>query len=152
MRRFCFLAMILLMLFGTVAAQEKEPQTAADYNNRGIARRKSGDLDGAIADATKAIGLNPDYAAAYNNRGNARKNKGDYDGAIADYTKVIALDAGYANAYNSLAWLLATAPKQELRDGKRAVELARKACELSKWQHPNQLDTLAAAYAEAGDF
>ena len=38
------------------------------------------------------------------------------------------------------------------RNGKKAVEYATKACELSKWKRPNSFDPLAAAYAEAGDF
>ena len=41
---------------------------------------------------------------------------------------------------------------QEVLDGKRAVELAQKACELTEWKEPSYLDTLAAAYAEFGDF
>jgi tetratricopeptide (TPR) repeat protein len=53
---------------------------------------------------------------------------------------------------NYVAWALATSPQDELRDGKRAIELATKACELTKFEEPNVLDTLAAAYAEAGDF
>ena len=54
-------------------------------------------------------------------------------------------------SYNQLAWLLATCPEARYRDGRHAVELATKACELSEWQY-NHVDTLAAAYAEAGDF
>ncbi len=45
------------------------------------------DWDGAMADATEAIRLNPDDANAYYNRAVARENKGDVDEAIADYTR-----------------------------------------------------------------
>jgi len=55
-------------------------------------------------------------------------------------------------AHNNLAWLLATCPDASLRDGSRAVELARKAEQLAGSSHPEVLDTLAAAYAEAGQF
>jgi serine/threonine-protein kinase len=55
-------------------------------------------------------------------------------------------------AYNYRAWLWATCPEPEFRDGKKAVESATKACELSKWKERNDLDTLAASYAETGDF
>ena len=55
-------------------------------------------------------------------------------------------------AYSALAWLLATCKKSEFRDGQKAVELARKACELSNWNDYHILDTLAAACAEAGKF
>ena len=47
---------------------------------------------------------------------------------------------------------LATAKDAAIRDGKRALEVATRACELSKWQDADCLDTLAAAYAETGDF
>jgi serine/threonine-protein kinase len=51
-----------------------------------------------------------------------------------------------------LAWLLATCWDDSIRDGKREVELATKACELTEWKDPVYVDTLAAAYAEAGKF
>ena len=53
---------------------------------------------------------------------------------------------------NNLASLFASCPKDDLRDGQRSLELATKACTLSKWQEPSHVDTLAAAYAEVGDF
>ena len=51
-----------------------------------------------------------------------------------------------------ILWLSATSPDAKYRDGKRAVESATTACALSQWKDPTQLDALAAAYAEAGDF
>ncbi len=50
-----------------------------------------------------------------------------------------------------LAWLLATCPDARVRDGRRAVSLARHALELAR-AHPDLPETLAAAYAEAGNF
>ena len=52
----------------------------------------------------------------------------------------------------TLAWFLATCPDDGVRDGKRAVELAKRAGEATEWDAEGSLDTLAAAYAEAGDF
>ena len=133
-------------------AIELDPRLAVAYTHRGNAREKKGDHDGAIADHTKAIDLDPRLAAAYGNRGNARKVKGELDGASADYTKAIELDPQHAGAYNNLAWLLATTYKDTMRNGRLAVEHARKAAELTKWQTPQMLGTLAAAYAESGNF
>ena len=48
--------------------------------------------------------------------------------------------------------MLATSPVDELRDGKRSIELATKACEVTEYKRPHILSTLAAGYAEIGDF
>jgi tetratricopeptide (TPR) repeat protein len=78
--------------------------------------------------------------------------KGDYGKAVADYSQAILLDPKGAREYNNLAWLLATCPQASVRDGKKAVQYALQACELSEWKDPACVDTLAAAYAEGGDF
>lgn len=69
------------------------------YNNRGIAKRGKGDLDGAIADYNRAIELNPQSTKAYINRGVAKRGKGHVDGAIADYKRAIELNPQDARAY-----------------------------------------------------
>ena len=53
---------------------------------------------------------------------------------------------------DELAWLLATYPDSNARDGAEAVRLAERACALTDRRIPALLATLAAAYAEAGDF
>jgi tetratricopeptide (TPR) repeat protein len=78
--------------------------------------------------------------------------KGDRDQAIADYDEAIRLNPKDAQSHNRLAWLLATSPAPQSRNGKRAVELAQRACELTAWKRAAYLDTLAAAHAEAGNF
>jgi len=108
--------------------------------------------DQIILYCTKVIESNPRFAETYYERGNAYKEKGLYDQAISDYDKVIGIMPKDPKAYNSLAWLFATAEEKKVRDGNRAVELARKACELSDWKHPRYLDTLAAACARDGQF
>jgi tetratricopeptide (TPR) repeat protein len=78
------------------------PKEASAYNDRGNAKGDKGDLDGAIADYTRAIELDPKFTEAYYNRGLAKKHKGDLDGAIADYNRVIEInpnDPKYARAY-----------------------------------------------------
>jgi len=56
-----------------------------------------------------------------------------------------------AGILNNLAWVLATSPKDDIRNGKRSVELGLRACELSAYKEAHILSTLAAGYAEAGD-
>jgi hypothetical protein len=53
---------------------------------------------------------------------------------------------------NNLAWILATDPHAEIRNGEDAVKLATSACSLTGYQSPLMMGTLAAAYAEAGNF
>jgi hypothetical protein len=56
------------------------------------------------------------------------------------------------NVLNDFAWFLATCPDDFQRNGKEAVRLATKACVLTQWGVRNFVGTLAAAYAEFGDF
>lgn len=119
---------------------------------RGHTWRVRRNYDQSIADYDEAIRIDPRNAGAFLDRGMARRAMKDYGGAIADYEQALRLTPKLAPAHNNIAWLLATCPDASFRDGKRAVEVAKLACELSGWKDPNHLDTLAAAYAEAGDF
>jgi tetratricopeptide (TPR) repeat protein len=77
---------------------------------------------------------------------------GDWPAALADSLTAEEMDPDDATTLNALAWLWATCPADELRDGTRAVEAALRACELTGHAVAGFLDTLAAAYAEAGQF
>ena len=101
------------------------PNFAQAYNNRGIAYRKKGNPDRAIADYNKAIELNPNDAEAYNNRGNAYADKGDPDRAIADCTKAIELNQKLAQAYNNRgnAYFLKSDYDRAIADYNKAIEL-----------------------------
>ena len=72
------------ILLGLIALASSGSQDAIVYYGRGLAKSTKGDQDGAIADFSKAIELNPKLAEAYLNRGLAKSTKGDQDGAIAD--------------------------------------------------------------------
>lgn len=61
-------------------------------------------------------------------------------------------NANDVNLLNSVAWLYATCNDRQYRDGKKAIKYAEKGCQLSDWEKPYTIDTLAAAYAEANDF
>jgi tetratricopeptide (TPR) repeat protein len=129
-----------------------DPKFILAYNSRGKAWSDKKEFDKAIADYNQAIKLDPKCALAYDSRGRVWSNKREFAKAIADYDQAITLDPAYTAVYNSRAWLWATCPDGKYRDGKKAVQSATKACELSHWNEPNDLDTLAAAHAEAGDF
>jgi tetratricopeptide (TPR) repeat protein len=87
-------------------------------------------------------------------RGDAYLNIGKHAEAIADFDRAMKSDEAEKDdgLLNNFGWVLATSPTDSLRDGKRAVELANKAAELTSYQVPHILSTLAAAYAETGDF
>jgi protein O-mannosyl-transferase len=76
----------------------------------------------------------------------------DIHAGIEQWEISLQIDPNDGNALNNLAWMLATYPADTVRDGKRAVELAGKATTLPGGNVPVVLRTLAAAYAEAGDF
>ena len=129
------------------------PRNAQAYFGRGHTYEAILEYDKALADYNRALELDSNMAGVYFNRaGIYYETKRDYAKAIADYKEAVRADAEFADAYNAAAWLLATCPQSKYRDGKKAVEFANKACELSEWKDPNYVDTLAAAYAEAGDF
>lgn len=106
----------------------------------------------ALADLNEAVRVDPANAEAYLDRGRLYQNQGGYAAAVADYQKALDLEPTGAHFYNQFAWMLAACPRPEYRDGPRAVELARRGCELTDWQDANLLDTLASAYAECGRF
>ncbi len=82
----------------------------------------------------------------------ARLNQGDHASAIKDYERVLEGMPDNDGVLNNLAWVLATSTIDELRDGKRAIELAERACELTEYKAAHILSTLAAGYAETGDY
>lgn len=125
---------------------------AIAFTNRGSAWGNKRDYERAIADFDEALLVNPEFVIAYYNRALARTNIRDYDGLITDLDEVMRRDPLHADAHNSAAWVLATAPVMAIRNGTRAVELARKAAELTNWKKAHILQTLAAAYAETGNF
>jgi tetratricopeptide (TPR) repeat protein len=72
--------------------------------------------------------------------------------ALAQYSAAWRLQPENPQVLNNFAWLLATCPQTNLRDGPRAIQLAQQACELTKFEKPIYLGTLAAAQAAAGKF
>jgi tetratricopeptide (TPR) repeat protein len=128
------------------------PKFAQAYNSRGNAYLDKGNYLKAVTDFNQAIRLDPELARAYDGRGLAQEKIGEFAKAIADHREALRLNPQSSSASNNLAWVLATCPKAELRDGQKAVEYATKACQLTAWKDPFCLGTLAAANAEVGKF
>jgi tetratricopeptide (TPR) repeat protein len=109
---------------------------------------------------------NPEDWRTLRLRGDAKLSVSLHVEAIEDYEKAIAIleksrevaeeqqgtDMDYSGLLNNLAWVLATSPQDDLRDGKKSIDLGLKACEVTDYKAAHILSTLAAGYAEAGDF
>ena len=129
-----------------------EPNDPAKWVSEAMNGARHLKLDQAIADYTQALQINPRYAAAYIARGQTWKQRRVFDQAIREFSALIQIDPNNSDGHWPLARTLATCYKEDFRDGKRAVDYATRACELTRWQDPDCLDTLAAACAESGDF
>jgi tetratricopeptide (TPR) repeat protein len=106
----------------------------------------------AIRRFTTALEIDADSFPSRRGRSDAEITIGDHKAALADLEKAHALKPEESGVLNNLAWLLATSPDDDLRDADRAIELAKKACELTEWKEGHIISTLAAGYAEKGDF
>ncbi len=128
------------------------PAGATGYCNRAFAWKASKKYDQAIADFTEAIRRDPSDSDAYCGRGWAWHRLKACDKAMSDFNAALRIDPRDACALDGRAWIWATSPDDSERDGKKAVEAAIEACELTRWKEGYCLETLAAAYAEVGDF
>ncbi|HEX3998080.1 MAG TPA: tetratricopeptide repeat protein [Pirellulales bacterium] len=99
-----------------------------------------------------ALAADSKNETTYAERGSAYLNLGKHAEAIHDYEQALKLKPDDSELQNNFAWVLCTSPDAKLRDGKRAVELAKQAAEASEYKEAYILSTLAAAYAETGDF
>ncbi len=106
----------------------------------------------AIETFDKLLEKDAENSAAYAARADTYLQVGEHGKAIADYTESLKRDADNTHVLNNLAWVLATSPDDKRRDGRRAIELAKKACDLSDYKEAHIVSTLAAGYAETGDF
>jgi tetratricopeptide (TPR) repeat protein len=107
-------------------------------------------FDKAISDYNEIIKKNPEISIAYRGRGDAYYHKHNYKKSIEDYQKTIDLNPKDSFTYNNLSWILSTCIDDNFRDGEKALLYSNKAVEIDP--SPNNLSTLAAAYAENNRF
>jgi tetratricopeptide (TPR) repeat protein/mono/diheme cytochrome c family protein len=133
------------------AAVDAAPGYAPAHGNLGSLRRMRGDVRGAITALEQAVRIDPDYAEGRLNLGIAYQEAGDRPAATRHLRRAIELQPENAEGYNALAWLLATAPDATPTSTAEAVSLAQRAATLTAGRDASVLDTLAAAFAAAGD-
>jgi tetratricopeptide (TPR) repeat protein len=118
----------------------------------GHALLEKGKLDAAIEHCQAALLIQPNNADCHTVLAIALDEKGQSVEAIKHYEKALEIFPQSVSALNNLAWLLATGSNASMRNGARAIQLARQADQLSGGTNALVLRTLAAAYAEAGQF
>jgi tetratricopeptide (TPR) repeat protein len=119
------------------------------YSQRAAAYLAKGNAEEALNDFTAFIKLTPESPAGYIQRAVFHRGRGEAAEALADFTKAIELNGEQAESHQGLAWLLATSPKDDVRNAEEAVNHATKACQLTEEKDLTCLETLAAAFAEA---
>lgn len=128
------------------------PNAIGAYLGRGNAHAEMGHANAALADYDNAIRYATNTVDGNLIEAKAYSAKGDYSKAASRFAQ--AKQKSWRNDFvlNSVAWFKATCPDSSFRNGKEALQESTKACELTKWREGDTVDTLAAAYAEAGDF
>jgi Flp pilus assembly protein TadD len=134
------------------AALRAYPSYARAEAHRALVDLDRGDLPGAEAHLRRALELDPRHGDLRTNLGEVQARQGRIEAALVTWLEALSRDPELAYAANNLAWVLATHPEPRLRDAQDAVRLAERAAALTASNDAAVLDTLAAAYAEAGRF
>jgi len=129
-----------------------DPKSSETLIGLGRCYSAMGNADAAREAMQKAVDANPGDAFALAALAQIVSWQGDAETAIGLYERALRASPDYAQAANNLAMLYATVDDARLRNADRAVELAEHVCRTSGFKDPVSLDTLAAAYAEAGRF
>jgi tetratricopeptide (TPR) repeat protein len=123
----------------------------AHYDLGGIYVRQ-GKLKLAVEQFAEALRLKPDYLTARVSLAHTLLALGQVRSAIGQYYKILQFEPDNIDALNNLGWFLATTEDTSIPNSAEAVKFAQHACELTKYEQAELLDTLAAAYAAAGKF
>ena len=133
-------------------AIESDARYAPAHYQLGLVLSRRGDAQGALAEWRSALEIDPKYAEAHDSLGDALDAQGRTAEALEHWRAAIELEPNDAKALRRAAWVLATSPDAAIRNGGEALQFAVRAVELSAGKDARVLDTLAAAYAEKGQF
>ncbi|MDQ6939016.1 MAG: tetratricopeptide repeat protein [Verrucomicrobiota bacterium] len=120
------------------------PKYVEAESNLGLALSESHRVEDSFVHLQRAIEIDPDFADAHYNLGTSFLSLGHFAEAVTEYKKAIDLNPADERALNNLAWILSTAPQENIRDGKEAVACALRADELTAGKNPRTGATLAA--------
>ncbi len=133
-------------------AIESNPDSAELYSDRNTALAERGRLDEAVPEFERALQISPNMVRAQSHLGMALVMKGRAAEGLAQWRQVLKEEPDNPQVLNDAAWLLATWPDASIRNGKEAVKLGAHAVQITSAKESSILGTLAAAYAETGDF
>lgn len=133
-------------------AIELKEDFAAAHFNLADSLFKQGKSREALKHYLRGLRIEPDHSRFQADAGTILAMQGESRKAVTHYRWALQLNRNEIGALNGLAWILATNHDRELHNAGEAVSLAGRACELTKYEAPDVLDTLAAAEAAAGDF
>jgi len=133
-------------------ALESDAAYAPAHYNLGLVLSRRGDAEGAIREWRSALELDPKCAEAHASLGDALSVQGRTAEALEHWRDAIQLQPNDAPTLRRAAWVLATSPDAAIRNGDQALAFAVRAVEISGGKDARMLDTLAAAYAEKGQF
>lgn len=134
------------------AAVALDPTNPEYLCNVGYTLSGFGKLSEAADAYRRAVQAAPQWPPAAERLGAVLIGMGRYAEAREALSEAEARGAVSPALQGTFAWLLATCPQDDIRDGARAQVLAESLCQATAHQDPWALDTLAAAYAEAGAF
>jgi tetratricopeptide (TPR) repeat protein len=132
---------------------ELDPGYPDAHGSRGQIFGQLRRFDEAIRDFSTEIENFPDTAGGwYVARAMIWIAKGEFRKALTDMQTAVEDSPHDPRILNAAAWFMATCPQADVRDGPTAVRHATSACKATNWKEPSLIDTLAAAYAETGQF
>jgi tetratricopeptide (TPR) repeat protein len=129
-----------------------KPDFANAHTNIGYVLTLQGNLNEAVVHFAEALRLDPHSAKAHYYLGQVLTQKGKINEALTHYEEALRLKPDWFELMNNLAWFLVASGETTIHNTDKAIRLAQRACELTNYKEPHTLDTLAVAYAAAGDF
>jgi tetratricopeptide (TPR) repeat protein len=133
-------------------ALQLDPDCDHARKGRAVAWAKLGDAARAMEDADYFFERSPRDANAFVERGYVKVAAGDMEGGYADFDEAARLEPNNPQRHNGIAWRRATAPNRGAYNPGLALAHARRACEMTQMRAAGFVDTLAAAFADAGEF
>jgi Tfp pilus assembly protein PilF len=164
-------AIMIIMIFGTLTVRQTrawdnsivlfrhiirnlgdDPYRQDIHWRLGFVYSQQGNISQAIEQFQKTLEINPYNIVAHHYLAQILTQKGRINEAVIHYKQILQIQPNDGVIMARLAWLLSVYKDSQCYDPKEAIRLGRRACELTNYNNPAILHTLAAAYAAAGRY